>query len=234
MADEAPASKGPGPFAFHATRWAGEGSLQPASPRTTRSSARFPFSVSPPSAGGRAPCHGMLPLRAGACNSTEASASHRGVVAVPRGPCPAPAECAGQSSPRVEVRRANRNPWERRWGGGPGLSARALRARSTAHLRRRRLAAPFSPCCADRSGTAPLGRRRCAVAAPAGSRRSAPDAGVGNMCGRRPRRPQRGPQGRKTKTHADGIRRAASHFGAQDEKRRRWQGGRYGPTLRSA
>ena len=72
--------------------------------------------------------------------------------------------------------------------GGSGLSARALRARSPAHLRaapwlrsvpevRRRPLAPRHP---------PL-RGRCAVAAPAGSRRSAPGSEVApNSHERRP------------------------------------------------
>jgi hypothetical protein len=84
--------------------------------------------------------------------------------------------------PRVEVRGANRNPWDLRGRGGPGLSARALRARSTAHLPCPSRAQRPAPCLTPRPGTAPPLRRRCAVAAPAGSRRSAPDVVAGGSC----------------------------------------------------
>jgi len=59
-------------------------------------------------------------------------------------------------------------------GGGRGLSARALRARPTAHLLRFPAAERPTQCSAPRLRAAPPLGRRCAVAAPAGSRRSAP------------------------------------------------------------
>ena len=58
--------------------------------------------------------------------------------------------------------------------GNAGLSARALRARSTAHLRQRSIGQQRTQWLAPAFRTAPPLRRRCAVAAPAGSRRSAP------------------------------------------------------------
>jgi hypothetical protein len=89
---------------------------------------------------------------------------------------PLPAGEAAQGGPGRRFAQRTGTPWDRRWGGVPGLSARALRARSTAHLRRRAFARWLTQCPAPRPCPArPLGRR-CAVAAPAGSRRSAPEA----------------------------------------------------------
>jgi hypothetical protein len=67
-----------------------------------------------------------------------------------------------------------------------GLSARALRARPTAHLR-----APLAGLVAHRCWAPPVCPpppllRRCAVAAPGGSRRSAPKAVARGICHGRP------------------------------------------------
>ena len=91
---------------------------------------------------------------------------------------------AAGGSTRVAGGGANRNPWQG-GGGGMGLSARALRARPTAHLWHRSCAQRPVSAAEARWCMAPPLRGRCAVAAPAGSRRSAPDAVGGHV----PRRP---------------------------------------------
>ena len=71
-------------------------------------------------------------------------------------------------------------------GGGPGLSARALRARPTAHLPH--VASGQRPArgSAPRLCMAPPHCGRCAVTAPAGSRRSAPEVVACGACHGRP------------------------------------------------
>jgi hypothetical protein len=88
--------------------------------------------------------------------------------------------------PLADVRGANRDLWNRRPPGSTGAErAGALRplprriSPTLPSLSGRTKGFPPHPCPA-----APL-RRRCAVAAPAGSRRSAPDVAAGGRCGNR-------------------------------------------------
>ena len=97
-------------------------------------------------------------------------------------------------------------------GEGAGLSARAPGARSTAHLRRGPGVQGPIRCLAPRvCFRGPLGGR-CAVAAPAGSRRSAPRGVAGDSCPRR--RPAYDRQlGPREKTYQGGRRSAPASEG---------------------
>ena len=166
--------------------------------RLPRGSGGFPLGVSPPSACAVATCYRTSPLRGRHGQSGLAHGPKHSCL-----PCARPCvEALGdprrvtygfpaRGHPAVGLRSERGKDGQGRsvaqrtgvhqsvsGGGGMGLSARALCARSTAHLPRRPVVWRRSQRLAPHPPRPAALHRRCAVAAPAGSRRSAPDAGA--------------------------------------------------------